>query len=300
MYVSLAIGGPAPADLRDSSSETAHKALLHRRVLYPMRVVTLGPAGTHSERAAHAYAPDAEPEFADSISGVFDRVERGGGLGVVPVENSIEGVVTRSLDLLRESGLCVVGEVVLSIEHHLLGPPDPEVVVSHPQALGQCRGYLRKHHPGAEARPASSTARAAELAAENPTWAAIGTAEAAEANGLPVAERSIQDAEGNRTRFLVIGRSPPEPTGRDRTTIAFFVRDKPGALYHALKVFYRHGVNLTMLESRPARGELGDYYFFADLEGHQDDPDVATCLDDLRDEVKHVQVLGSYPRSPEY
>lgn len=265
-----------------------------------MKIVTLGPEGTYSERAAKEFSPDADVAFSETISGVFSRAEETGSRGLVPVENSLEGVVTRSLDLLRESPLRIVGEVVLDVEHHLLGPGDPDVVVSHPQALGQCRGYLEQRHPDAEAKPVSSTGRAAELAAENPSWAAIGAEEAAAANDLPVAERSVQDADVNRTRFVVLGRDAPEPTGRDKTTIAFFVEDKPGALYHALGVFYRHGVNLTMLESRPSREELGDYYFFADLQGHVDDPDVADCLDDLRDEVKHVEVLGSYPRSPEY
>ncbi|MBS1263953.1 MAG: Prephenate dehydratase [Methanonatronarchaeales archaeon] len=266
-----------------------------------MRIVTLGPAGTHSERAARLHAEDAEVEFADSIPGVFELVGGDGELvGVVPVENSIEGVVTRTLDLLRESDLRVVGEVVTEIRHHLVGSRDPEVVASHSQALAQCRHYLEENLPGVEVRTVDSTSRAVELAASRENVAAIGTEEAAERHGLPVVARDVQDVERNVTRFVVIGRGRPEPTGDDRTTVAFFVEDKPGALHHALRIFYRHGVNLTMLESRPARGELGDYYFFADLEGHRDDREVAACLDDLADEVKRLEVLGSYPRSPEY
>lgn len=266
-----------------------------------MRIATLGPAGTHSERAARLHAEDAEVEFADSIPGVFELVSKDEELvGVVPAENSIEGVVTRTLDLLRESDLCVVGEVVTEIHHHLVGSRDPEVVASHPQALAQCRNYIEKHFPDAEVRTVESTASAVELAASKENVAAIGTEAAAERHGLPIVARDIQDVEHNFTRFVVIGRGTPEPTGSDKTTVAFFVEDKPGALYHALRIFYQHGVNLTMLESRPARGELGDYYFFADLEGHQDDPEVAACLDDLEDEVKRLEVLGSYPGSPEY
>jgi len=225
---------------------------------------------------------------------------------VVPAENSIEGTVVVTLDcLVHDVDLPIVGEVVIPIRHHLMvrrgfaGAP-VRTAVSHPQALAQCRHYLQRRLPRAALQAAFSTAEAARLVgqSEEPGMAAIANALCAELYGLEIVDSDIQDVPGNATRFLVVGHDQPAATGRDKTSIVFaFKVDRAGNLYRALGEFARRDINLTKVESRPAKQHLGDYIFIADMEGHKDDPAVAAALEALAEQCAYVRVLGSYPRA---
>lgn len=269
----------------------------------------LGPRGTFTEEAARDYARrrsggDTLIPWAD-IPDMLRAVDRGElGWAVAPVENSLEGTVPITVDMLvHEITSPVCGEIVVPVRHFLLAPgPSPldrvERVLSHPQALAQCRGWLERHLPHARREATASTAEAARLVAEMPAGAAaIGTAAAGEIYGLTVLAEDIQDADGNMTRFLAVGRDVWSRTGRDKTSIAFsFPEDAPGVLYRALGEFARRDINLSKLESRPTRKALGRYLFLADLEGHRDDPAVVEALEALRPRCALFKVLGSYPQ----
>lgn len=278
-----------------------------------MQLAYLGPRGTFTEEAARTYCA-RDPRRQDwelvpvrGIPELLYAVDRGVyPLGIVPVENSIEGSVVVTLDLLvHEVDLQIVGEEVLSVRHHLLARPETPLeavrrVISHPQALAQCRHTLSRLLPGVEMQAATSTAEAAELVAgaAGLPWAAIGTPIAAELYGLRTLAADIHDVAENATRFLVVGHERPAPSGADKTSIVFaFEEDKPGNLHGALGAFAHRGVNLTKLESRPAKRSLGDYIFFADMEGHQDDPVIADALAEVRSRCAFFRVLGSYPRA---
>jgi len=265
-----------------------------------LKIAALGPEGTYSAHAAFMWDRSAELLYRDDFEAVFEAVESGeAGAGVVPVENSLEGAVSQNMDLLLRRKPKIVGEVVVPIRHCLLGRgkrTEVRVVVSHPQALAQCRQYLRRSFPGAEIRSTGSTAHAAKLAQEFPEMAAIAGANVAEKYGLEVLERDIQDNGNNATRFAIISCEPAMMTGRDKTSLAVYLdRDRPGALYAILGEFASRDINLTRIESRPSRRGLGDYYFFIDLEGHRDDPPVRAALDAVRSSATMVKVLGSYP-----
>ncbi|HEY8418242.1 MAG TPA: prephenate dehydratase [Limnochordales bacterium] len=277
------------------------------------RIGFLGPRGTFSEEAARLYAagrPDAGRVELVAYRGIPELLvaaERGElDQAVVPAENSIEGTVALTLDtLVHDVRLNIVGEVVIPIRHHLMVrrgfEREPvQLVVSHPQALAQCRRYLQRRLPQAEVQAVYSTAEAARLAGEReaPGMAAIANALCAELYGLAIIDSDIQDVTGNATRFLVVGHGFPARTGRDKTSVAFaFAEDRPGSLYTALGEFARREINLTKLESRPAKQFLGDYIFFADMEGHKDDPAVADALAGLERQCAYVRILGSYPRA---
>ncbi|MCL6559295.1 MAG: prephenate dehydratase [Firmicutes bacterium] len=221
---------------------------------------------------------------------------------VVPVENSLEGTINVTLDLLvREDGVHIAGEVILPVVHHLLARPGSRQftkVLSHPHALSQCREYLQRQMPGAVREATSSTAEAARLVGSSKEpWAAIGTEEAARRYGLEVVARAIQDTTENETRFLIIGQQPAPKTGRDKTSVAFsLIHDRPGTLYGALGEFANRGINLTKIESRPARRSIGYYIFFIDCEGHREDPAVAEAIEAIKEGSTFFKVLGSYPR----
>jgi chorismate mutase/prephenate dehydratase len=240
---------------------------------------------------------------AASIADVFADVERGlADLGIVPVENTTEGVVTQTLDAFAESELTICGEVLLRIEHHLLSRSgrrtDVRRVASIPQALAQCRRWLERELPGVERLEAASTAAAAKLAAEDGAVAAIASALAGETCGLAVVEAGIEDRRDNTTRFVVIGREAPGATGRDLTSVVFTVRkDESGTLHRLLEPFARHRVNLTSIQSRPLKGKAWEYLFFLDLEGHASEPSVAKALEDAARVAHSHQVLGSFPRA---
>ena len=271
----------------------------------PQRVAYLGPAGTFSEQAAMQF-------FGSSIDHVpcvnFDEVFHAAtagtaDFGVVPVENNSEGVVTRSLDLLLQSPLHIVGEVSLLVRHHLLRLSNSaagiEVVLAHPQALAQCQGWLTKHLPQAQRRAVSSNAEGARLAAGNPAWAGIASERAASEFGLHVAAHAIQDDAFNRTRFAVIclpqTLQAPQASGRDCVSLIVSVPNKPGAVHDILVPLKQHGVSMTRFESRPARSGQWEYYFYIDLQGHPSQPNVAAALQDLQALCAFYKVLGTYP-----
>jgi chorismate mutase/prephenate dehydratase len=269
-----------------------------------LRIAFLGPEGTFSHLAAREIF-GAEAEFLpeSSIPNVFAAVERGAvDHGVVPVENTTEGVVTQTLDSFVESELPICAEAVLPIQLCLASRSgrleDVRRVASHPQPLAQCRAWLDQKLPGAERLEVASTVAAAELAAREADVAAVGSRLGAELLGLQVAAAGIQDRRDNSTRFLVVGGREPEPSGCDLTSVVFTVRKaEAGALHRLLEPFARHGVNLTSIQSRPRKGTPWEYVFFIDLEGHRSEPAVAAALDDAGRVAHSARVLGSFPRA---
>jgi chorismate mutase/prephenate dehydratase len=269
-----------------------------------LRVAFLGPEGTYSHLAArNHFGASAELVACASIGDVFAAVERGKAeLGVVPVENTTEGVVTRTLDAFVDAEVTICGEVLQRIAHHLLSRSgrieDVRRVASIGQALAQCRLWLERHLPHAERVETASSAAAAQLASEDPSVAAIGSALAGANNGLATIEAGIEDRRDNTTRFLLLGRVAPPRSGRDLTSAVFTVRKtQAGALHQLLDPFARHGVNLTSIQSRPMPGKPFEYLFFLDMEGHRDDASVAAALAEAGGQAHSVRVLGSFPRA---
>lgn len=274
----------------------------------------LGPRGTLSEDAAERLAVGlgVGPEGLAPAAGVLEALEsvQAGEArwAVVPAENSLEGSLGLTWDsLLGFADLAVAGETVLPVVHHLLGkrglkPAAVTAVLSHQQALGQCRNYLRSRLPQAKPYETASTAEAARIVSVNELpLAAIGSERAAGLYGLDVLERGIQDVPDNATRFVLVGKAgePTGPSGCDRTSIVCALdRDRPGALHRMLAVFAARDLNLSRIESRPARKALGEYVFFVDIEAHVTDPPLAAALAELRAEGSLLRVLGSYPRWP--
>lgn len=270
------------------------------------RYAFLGPAGTFSEEALLSLSiPDVEPLPCANIPEVFEAVERGQAEGgVVPIENSVEGSVPATLDALAfDTQLEIQGELVLDIHHALITAPGADLakvktIVAHPQASGQCRRWLARNLPGRPVIAANSNAESVRQAVADPEMAAVGTRLAAELYGGEVHETAIEDYAGNQTRFVVIGRGLRPQTGYDKTSLALFLKaDKPGALLMILSEFAYGEINLTKIQSRPTKRQLGDYMFFVDLEGHVDDQNVKTALDCLSLKLRAVKVLGSYPRA---
>lgn len=270
-----------------------------------LSVAYLGPQGSFSEQAALEHFGHFVTQIqCSSFDEVFRSVEAGqADVGVVPVENSTEGAVNRTLDLLLHSPLKVLGERSIPIHHELLArSPDMKGitrVMAHPQALAQCQGWLTANYPHLSRDTATSNADAARIASEDPTVAAIAGSAAAKAWGLNVVASGIQDDPHNRTRFLAIGTIEPEPSGNDKTSVILAVPNRAGAVHDMLAPLARHGVSMERLESRPARTGQWEYYFYADLQGHRHDPVVAQALDELKQEVAFFKVLGSYPRQQE-
>ncbi|HQR02991.1 MAG: prephenate dehydratase [Proteobacteria bacterium] len=272
----------------------------------PLRIAYLGPAGTYSEIAAKKHfgmAPTFIPCAA--IDEVFRTVEAGGAdYGVIPVENSTEGAVPRSLDLLLASPLRVCGEVMLPIHHQLLSRETDAATVtrvySHSQSLAQCQHWLNTNLPGVPRVSVASNAEAARLASVEQGSAAIAGAEAGILYGLQTLAANIEDDPANTTRFLVVAHHDAGPSGKDRTSLVCSAPNRPGAVHELLGAFARHGVSMSKFESRPARGMGGgawEYVFYIDLEGHRLDAPVAAALDELRLEGGFVKELGSYPRA---
>lgn len=268
-----------------------------------INVAYLGPAGTFTHDAAlKHFGGSARTTALAGIEQVFREVEAGQcHFGVVPVENSIEGVVNHTLDLLMNSALRICGEVELRIQQRLMTRcatlAEVRRVYSHQQSLAQCRGWLNANVPDAERVPVASNAEAARLAAAEAGAAAVGGAAAAEIHGLPVLAHNIEDAPDNTTRFLVLGRDDAAPSGRDKTSVLFTTPNRPGALSQMLKCFADQGVNMVRIESRPSRRGMWDYVFFVDLEGHAQDAPLAAALAALGREAPMMRVLGSYPGS---
>ena len=268
------------------------------------RLAYLGPPGTNSEEAVLRYDGAAQLLPLANETAVASAVESGrADEGVLAIENSLEGSVTRTLDaLIHESNLAIRHELILPIEHCLIVRPgmtadDVRVVSSHPQALNQCRKFIERSFPEARQEAALSTAAAVEEIMRVEGGAAIAPARAADLHGAQVLTRGIQDNPHNETRFIVLGQSDSEPTGRDKTSIAFTVaHDQPGTLVGVLHEFSDREINLTKIESRPSREELGVYIFLVDLEGHRAEPIVAEALAAVEAKAQFFRVLGSYPR----
>lgn len=265
-------------------------------------VAYIGPQGTFSEQAAFAHFGHAIKCLpCDSFDEIFRAVEAGqADVGIVPVENSTEGAVNRSLDLLLNSSVKVLGERSIRIHHNLLslsGKLDGITrVYSHPQSLAQCQDWLSRNHPNLERIPVSSNAEAARLASLQADSAAIAGDTAAAAWGLNFVANGIQDDPQNKTRFLAIGAEDAGPTGKDKTSLILAVPNRAGAVYEMLSPFSKYGVSLTRFESRPARTGQWEYYFYVDLLGHHQDQAVANALAELRAEVAFFKLLGSYPQ----
>jgi chorismate mutase/prephenate dehydratase len=269
-----------------------------------IRVAYLGPEGTFSEQAVRKHFGGAvEAGAAASIDEVYRRCESGAAhFAVVPAENSTEGAVGRTLDLLLVTPLRICGEIELRVQQNLMARGADlravKRVYSHAQSLAQCHGWLNQNLPGAERIPVGSNAEAARRAGEEPGAGAIAGEAAAARYSLEVLARSIEDDPNNTTRFLVLGQLDPEPTGRDRTSLVMSAENKPGAVHALLGPLAQNGVSMTRIESRPSRAmrsALWEYLFFIDVEGHQKDERVAAALAELRQKAPFLKVLGSYP-----
>lgn len=268
----------------------------------------LGPPGTFTQEALlQVCDPEsADLVYYDTVEEVLEAAERGEvERGMVPIENSVEGTVNMTVDALGlETDLVISDEVILNVRLHLLGRPgttldDVREVYSMPHATAQCRRWLREHLPEAEIKAANSTAEAAgRVAYDKGSAAAIGPNLAAQLFALEVLARDVTDHPEAETRFVVVGRDLPAPSGRDKTSIVCFIaEDKPGALLEILQDFAERSINLTKLESRPTKRVLGEYCFFIDLEGHKEDEAVAEALEELEKKVAKLKFLGSYPRA---
>lgn len=270
----------------------------------PLRAAFLGPVGTFSEQAMRRRFGDAvEGVPCDSIEDVFRVTEAGSvDFGVVPIENSTEGSVSRSQDMFLSTPLQITSEITVPVRHVLMSKSgrmeDVKAVLAHPQALAQCTVWLHRHLPGIEQVPVSSNGEAARRASEDPTLAAIGSETALPIYGLRAIAHAIQDDPTNRTRFLVIGNQTVAPSGTDQTSLILGVPDRAGALYELIEPLSRHGVSMKRFESRPARQGGWEYYFFIDLIGHQADPAVKLAFEELRARSAFFRCLGSYPAEP--
>jgi len=269
----------------------------------PLRVAYLGPEGTFTQQAVyrqfgHSVNASAQP----SIEEVFRQVQGGEvDFGVVPIENSSQGIVTHTLDMFLHHEVCIAAEVEMRIHQHLLTRArrldDIERVYAHQQSLSQCKHWIEKHLAHAELIALSSNAEAARRVRHAPDAAAIAGRHAAEVYGLPVLFANIEDHVDNTTRFLVLGRELLPASGEDKTTLMIAGLDGAGALFSLLEPLARHGVNMTRIESRPSRRERWQYVFFIDVEGHVEDPGLSQALADLEGAAGEVRVLGCYPRA---
>ncbi len=269
----------------------------------PMKVAFFGPKATFTHLATmQHFGLSAELIPQKSIPAVFEEVEKGRALyGVVPVENSTEGMVSHTLDMFMESELKINAEVLLEIHHYLLSRTgrleDIRKVYSHPQPIAQCRNWLAENLPNVPVVDVASTAVAAQIVSEDYTSAAIASELAASLYDLKVVRERIEDQVNNFTRFLVIGKKMAEKGGDDKTSLMFSVKDEPGILYRMLEPFAKRGVSLSKIESRPLKKKAWEYIFFLDLAGHITDPVVADAVQELKGYCQFVKVLGSYPRA---
>lgn len=292
--------GPFPQDtLKAVYHEILSSSLSLER---PIKVAYLGPRATFTHQAGmqqFGYAAQYVP--AENIRDIFGEVERGrADFGVVPIENSTEGVVNYTLDMFIDSDLKIYAEVLLEVSQNLMSKTgkieDIKKIYTHPHVPGQCRQWLEKNLPGISIMDAPSTARAAAMAAEDPTIGAIASEMAALLYGLQIVAPRIEDSTNNFTRFLVIAPKSPGRTGRDKTSIMFSIKDRVGALYQMLAPFSEQGINLNRLDARPSGRKVWDYVFFLDMEGHIEDEKVATAIERLGKDCMFLKVLGSYPK----
>lgn len=275
-----------------------------RAAEHPVSVAFLGPAGTNTQEAALQFfgsaiatIPCATPDeaCAEVASGRADYA-------VIAIENSIHGLVSANLDLLAHTNLTICAEIEIEIHHFLLsncGLDQVRVVYSHEQGIAQCKNWLLAHVPGASLVPVTSTARGAEMAAKEDGAAAVGSALAANIYGLQIAAANIEDLSGNKTRFFVVSGldKAPKPSGRDKTSLSFLTPHKSGALVEVLGVFASHGVNISMIQSRPSRQQAWEYRFFADVSGHCEDEKLKAALESLKNHTVSYKIIGSYPEA---
>jgi chorismate mutase / prephenate dehydratase len=284
-------------------SEIVHAC---RNLQKELHVAYFGPEATFTHQAAlRSFGRGTHYMPVRTIPDVFAEVDKGrADFGVVPIENSTEGVVNHTLDMFMDSRLQICAELELPIWHFLLGRSNTyrgvksgRTLYSHYQPLAQCRQWVEAHLPGCRTVEASSTAEAARLAAHHPGSVAIASRLAAELHGLEVLASRIEDISNNFTRFLVIGTTEPRRTGRDKTSVMFSIKDRAGALYHMLVPFKKYQINMTKIESRPTRQKAWEYIFFVDFIGHRSEARVQKALDLLRRSCAFLKILGSYPRS---
>jgi chorismate mutase/prephenate dehydratase len=270
----------------------------------PLTVAYLGPQGTFSEEAVtKRFGSTVATLACQSIDDVFRKVESDTvSYGVVPVENSTEGAVGRTMDLLLQTSLTVCGEIELPVHQHLMAQQTDlttiQKIYSHPQSFAQCLGWLNKHLPNLQdisRIDTASNADAARLAAADKNAAAIAGKKAADVFGLTICAKNIEDDPNNTTRFLVIGTQQVSSSGRDKTSIIMSTSNRPGSIYELLAPFARYQVGMSRLESRPSRKELWEYVFFIDIEGHLENENVAKALEEIRNKATFLKILGSYP-----
>ena len=292
--------GPFPQDtLRAVYREILSSSLSLER---PLKVAYLGPRATFTHQAVmQQFGLAAQHVPVENIKDVFNEVERGrADYGVVPIENSTSGAVIYTLDMFIDSDLKIAAEISLEVTQHLMNRSgkleDVKKIYTIAPAAAQCRQWLEKNLPGVPVLDAPSTARAAEMAVDDPTAGAIASEMAAVLYGLQIAGKKIEDNASNITRFLVIAPKSPGKTGRDKTSIMFSIKDKVGALYTMLAPFADAGINLNRLDARPSGRKVWDYVFFLDMEGHIEDEKVAKAIERLREDCMFLKVLGSYPR----
>lgn len=266
----------------------------------PIKIAYMGPVASFSHLAAmKKFGSQVDYLAADSISTCFMLVEKGeADYGVVPVENSIEGAVSHTMDMLSETDLKICSQMILEVSHNLLSnSPRSRIkrVYSNPQIFGQCRMWLQANLSNVELIEVSSSSRAAQIALKEKDSACIASILAAKIYNLKVVSKSIEDSPHNVTRFFLIGNSDVPPTGHDKTSIMFSIQDRVGALSDMLAPFKKYRINLTKIESRPSKKKAWDYYFFLDLAGHREEPKVRKALDELAKKCKFLKILGSYP-----
>ncbi len=266
-----------------------------------IRVAYLGPTGTYSEQAAFAYFGNAiETIPCKTIDEVFRSTEaKAADLGIVPIENSTEGVVNRTLDLFMQTPLTISAEKTLDINHNLMtlsgNMEGVEKICGHSLTLAQCQGWLNQHYPKIFRQPVASNGEAAVLASKDGKTAAIAGVMAAKHYGLQIVSESIQDGPQNRTRFVIIGYQKTDQSFMDQTSLVLSVQNRPGAVYRLLEPLNRYGISMSRIESRPARSGNWEYYFFIDLIGHEKDEKMAEALKELRGHAAYFKILGSYP-----
>ena len=266
----------------------------------PLKITYLGPRASFTNLAAlKKFGSQVSFLACNSIADVFQEVQRGSAdYGVVPIENSIEGAVSHTLDVFVESDLKICSQIILDVAHNLLAncaKNKIKRIYSNPYVFGQCRIWLQKNFPQVELVDVSSTTRAAEIVKKEKNCAAIASLLASEVYGLKVLAKDIQDSLHNVTRFLVVGKNIAAKTGHDKTSLLFSIKDHVGALYEMLLPFRKYGVNLTKIESRPSKKKAWEYYFFVDISGHQDDAKIKLALKELEKRCNYLKVLGSYP-----
>lgn len=292
-----------PGPLQDRQLQSIYREIISaaRALEQPLKAAFWGPFGTFSHIAAtQSFGASSEFMPVDSIQDVFLKVEHGeADYGVVPVENSLAGVVPETLDSFPLTNVKICAERYVDIHHHLVSTETDLAAITQvfagPQPGAQCRRWLRTNLPHAEVIDVVPTARAAERALQEPGTAAIANRLGADLVGIPILVSNIQDSANNQTRFLVIGFNEPARTGRDKTSLMFNLRNKPGELYHALGALYAHEVNLLMIESRPAQRAGFEYLFFVDCIGHREDANMARAIEALKGSALETVILGSYP-----